>query len=233
MSRLGRLLVAAALVALAAWAVVSYARDRRHEQTARARRFEESRQYGPDAVRGYWVWTREVEDGRTLREITADDMVPKVGTYGWPGCPRGIICTAMGVRMLAFGQNRTAHFITNVTTSSDYQHHATWDWIEPGLLRFTSRRHYSCAHPDVRELRDDVRWMRFRRDGDFLHVSVEDFNLWGISFAPRRPAAHPSRWIVFRRIPRDVFYGRYLLRRCQPLPGVDCDADCDSMNLVE
>lgn len=198
------------------------------ETTARVRRLQRARddamRTGFDALWGYWVWAQVVERGVPVLTVSSDDMRLRPGPYGWPGCPRGIVCTASGIRTLAVDRRGTFHWVTNVRTSSDFEFHGRVRWERPGLARVILTHQYSCAHPHVNAPLAATHALRFRREGTRLHVAITDAETH-FPIPEADPGAAP-RWMVFHRVTREAYEQRFLVRMCQPEPDVDCDPAC-------
>lgn len=177
-------------------------------------------------VEGYWLWYQQVEDGAVVLQIEEEDLQ----IDDWPGCPSGIICTHYGIMKFAFGTTGQAHFIYNVTTSSDYQTPGEYS-VDGDLLHYLGSERFSCAHPDQDDQEERDRYARVQMSDGNLWVSVTGFQGFQLPLFTD-PPTDPTRWIVFRPISRDDFYGKYMIRVCQALPGYPCHPDCSSMSLV-
>lgn len=217
-----------ALVVLAACGaaalVAVYARrdaERARARVASLRAARETAMHtGPEALYGYWVWTRVEEAGRTVRTISADEMALHTRDDGWSECPRGIVCTAKGIRTLAVDRAGHLHWSVNVVTSSDFQYAGTLRWRSPGAADVRVRHEFSCAHPGVNRASDATFALRYRREGDELFLRIDDPDA-AIPFAERG-----ARTMVLRRIDADEYARRYLVRLCQPTRAAACDAAC-------
>src|SRR5262245_45144566 len=97
----------------------------------------------PTPLTGYWVWTKEIDNGQVVLEITDADMEPKVGPTGWRGCPDGILCTHYGIQKIAFGETGRLHHQLNVFTSSDFQTLGTWAEGTDGHGTFERQEQFS------------------------------------------------------------------------------------------
>lgn len=178
-------------------------------------------------VEGYWLWVQHIEDDEVVLQIDEEDL--QISSQ-WEGCPSGIICTHYGIMKLAFGPTGQAHYIYNVTTSSDYQTPGTYS-VDGDMLHYASSERFSCAHPNQDEQTESDR---------YAPVQLVDGNLWvGVTgfqgYQPPlfdEPTTEPTRWIVFRPISQAEFYGQYMIRVCQPLPDDPCHADCSSTSLI-
>ncbi len=221
--RFASVLTMSALGALLLVGVVSEA-DRR-ASVARIRRHAEAGRLGPDALHGQWVWTGIERDGHPELAVTDADMVRRVGSRGWPGCPDGVICTRHGIRVLSVGADGAARWITNVTTSSDFEAVGQVRWVFPGLAAFDVGHRFSCAHPDINQRVTERRWLRFWREGDRLYVGIDDPSAQ-LPLPALASTTEPSRWMVFRRVSAAVLTARYLLRLCQPTADSACDPAC-------
>ncbi len=195
------------------------------ERVARLRAArEEAQRTGFEALWGYWVWAQVIDRGVPVLTVDPSDMALRPGPYGWANCPRGILCTAHGIRTLAVDRRGGFHWVTNVRTSSDFEFHGRVRWRRAGLATVSLQHHYSCAHPDVNHLLAETRTLRVRRDGARLHVAVDDTT----DLLPL-PAGDPQgapRWMVLQRIPREAYERRFLVRMCQPAAGFECDPGC-------
>lgn len=221
--RFASVLTVSALTALTSVGVVT--RADRGAAAARARRRAASGRLGADALRGHWVWTGVERDGRAELTVTDADMVRRIGPAGWSGCPERVVCTRHGIRVLSVGADGSAWWITNVTTSSDFEAVGRVRWVSPGLAAFDVEHRFSCAHPDENHRVIERRALRFWREGDELRVGVDDpqAHLPLPSFAG---ASQPERWMVFRRVGAEALRRRHVLRLCQPTPTAGCDSRC-------
>jgi len=222
-TRFASVLTMSALGALLLVGVVSEA-DRR-ASAARVQRRAESARRGPDALHGHWVWTGVERNGSTELTVTDADMVRRIGPSGWPGCPERIICTHHGIRVLSVSADGAARWITNVTTSSDFEAIARVRWVSPGLAAFDVGHRFSCAHPDLNQRVTEHRRLRFWREGDRLYVGIDDPQAQ-LPLPAFTATAEPTRWMVFRRVSASTLTGRYLLRLCQPTADASCDPGC-------
>jgi len=187
----------------------------------------------PGQLQGYWVWKQEVDNGSVVLTITDADMVGKVGPTGWPGCPTGILCTHYGIRKLAFGPTGKGHYIYNVMTSSDYQFPGTYS-VAGDVVTYVRLGKYSCAHPNDLDSNQSTRYFRYKMVGaDELWVGVTTLGTGDVPWATTAPPASPTRWVVYKRITKTEFYGKYMIRICQPVSGYSCNAGCSSMTLVD
>jgi len=180
-------------------------------------------------LEGYWVWTKQIDNGQVVLEITDADMEPKVGSAGWRGCPDGIICTRYGIQKIAFGETGRLHFQHNVFTSSDFQTLGTWADGTDGHGSFERQEQFSCAHPE--QVNADVVPGGFRYemvDGE-LRLGVGDFG----SFSLYDDGAEPMRWVAYKAVTRDDYYGKYMIRVCQPHDGFECHMACFDESLVD
>jgi len=181
------------------------------------------------SLEGYWVWTKQIENGQVTLEVTDADMEPKVGPSGWPGCPDGILCTRYGIHKVAFGEAGRLHQQHNVTTSSDFQTLGTWADGGAGVATFERQEQFSCAHPD--QVNADVAPGGFRHemvDGE-LRISVSGFG--GFPFVD--PGAAPTTWLSYKPVTREDYYGKYMIRFCQPFAEFMCHAACFDDSLVD
>jgi hypothetical protein len=175
------------------------------------------------AIAGYWLWAQEVENDAVVRTITDADMVPQIGSTGWPGCPDGIICTRWGIQKFELGGDGLAQFIHNVHTSSDFHKKGTYA-VAGDLVTFTFTENFSCAHPDQRDTNRRVGYARWKMVGDALWLGVTGFDS-SYPFFDAPPAA-PTRWVVFRRIDFEDYDNRYMIRLCQAPTDDQCHPDC-------
>jgi len=174
-------------------------------------------------VAGTWLWAQEVENGSVVRTITDADMVPEVGSSGWPGCPDGIICTHYGIQKLDFGADGAVHFINNVTTSSDFHKKGSYA-VSGDLITFTFTENFSCAHPDQRDTERRLGAMRWKIQDGNLWLSVTGFGSSYPFFDA--PPENPTRWVVFRPISFEDWDNRYMIRLCQAATPDGCHPDC-------
>lgn len=183
----------------------------------------------PDAVvTGYWVWTKHIENDAVILEVTDADMEPKVGPTGWPGCPEGILCTRYGIQKVAFGETGALHYQINVTTSSDFQTLGTWGNAADGHGELERTGQFSCAHPE--QVNADVVPGGFRYefvDGE-LRLGAADFG----GFPLYDDGTEPTRWIAYKAVTREEYYGKYMIRVCQPHDGIECHEGCFDESLV-
>lgn len=180
-------------------------------------------------LEGYWVWTKQVENGAVTLEITDADMEPKVGPGGWPGCPEGILCTRYGIHKVAFGDGGRLHQQHNVTTSSDFQTLGTWADASGGAATFQREEQFSCAHPDAVNADVVPGGFRYRHEAGELWISVSGFG--GFPFVD--PGAEPTTWLVYKPVTRDDYYGKYMIRVCQPFDDHTCHEGCFDTSLVD
>jgi hypothetical protein len=183
----------------------------------------------PAEVTGYWVWTKQIENDQVTLEITDADMEGKVGPSGWPGCPEGIICTRYGIQKVAFGETGALHYQHNVTTSSDFQTLGTWADASAGHGTLERTAQFSCAHPE--QVNADVVPGGFRYqfvDGE-LRLGVTDFG----SFPLYDDGTEPTRWMAYKAVTRADYYGKYMIRICQPHDGFECHPGCFDDSLVD
>jgi hypothetical protein len=180
-------------------------------------------------IDGYWVWTRQIEDGAVTLEVTDADMEPRVGSSGWPGCPDGILCTRYGIHKVAFGENGRLHQQHNVMTSSDFQTLGTWADQGAGLGGFERQEQYSCAHPDSVNADVVPGAFRYRVEAGELWVSVNGF--FGFAFSD--PGVEPTTWLVYKPVSREDYYDRYMIRVCQPFDEFTCHEACFDDSLVD
>lgn len=178
---------------------------------------------------GYWVWTKQIEDDQVTLEITDADMEGKVGPSGWTGCPDGIICTRYGIHKVAFGETGALHYQLNVTTSSDFQTLGTWADTSAGHGTLERTAQFSCAHPE--QVNADVVPGGFRYqfvDGE-LRLGVTDFG----AFPLYDDGTEPTRWLAYKAVTRADYYGKYMIRICQPHDGFECHPGCFDDSLVD
>jgi hypothetical protein len=175
---------------------------------------------GGGSLSGYWVWARRVQG-------SAVQMGP----------------IDMGQMKLAFGDgNARCHYVWNEITRSDFHTECTFR-VEGDMVTFTARADpdgtaagWSCAHPDWTSWNDRpaVQYGRYRIVGDELWIGVNTY--WGFgggvigvpqnTSAKRFPfweslgqARTSESWIVFRRVSRADWYGRYAIStNCQGTP---------------
>lgn len=180
---------------------------------ARARRTRPSAldaRVAPTGVVGHWVWRGWAEDDRVVQEVTDDDLTPLVGPAFRADCPFDVECTRFGVHLLALGADGELWLVVDAKTSSDYQHVGRFR-REAEVLHVDRERYFSCAHPDVVDARPTRFDLRYRLVGDDLWIASEQPG-WLEPGADARASHH---WIVFRRVEREAFLRRYLIRRCQ------------------
>jgi hypothetical protein len=184
----------------------------------------------PSEITGYWVWSKQIENGQVLLEITDADMEGKVGSSGWSGCPDGILCTHYGIHKVAFGATGKLHYQQNVFTSSDFQTLGTWAAGDAGHGTFERQQQFSCAHPE--SVNADVVPGGFRHQmvGGELQIGVADF---GSSFPLYDDGTEPTRFIAYKPVSRDDYYGKYMIRVCQPHDGFMCHEGCVDNSLVD
>ena len=185
---------------------------------------------GPTEVTGYWVWVRTVDNGNTVLEITDADMEPKVGPTGWPDCPSGILCTRYGIHKVAFGDSGRIHYGYNVHTSSDYQTLGTYTAAD-GVGRVVKETRFSCAHPDDTNSNAATTDFVYHFDGDELWVGVGSFSGFELPLAGT-PETEPTRWIVYKPVTREEYYGKYMIRICQASGDSECHEGCFDDTLV-
>jgi hypothetical protein len=175
---------------------------------------------GGGSLSGYWVWARRVQG-------SAVQMGP----------------IDMGQMKLAFGDgNARCHYVWNEITRSDFHTECTFR-VAGDMVTFTARADpdgtaagWSCAHPDWTSWNDRpaVQYGRYRIVGDELWIGVNTY--WGFgggvigvpqnTSAKRFPfwesleqARTSESWIVFRRVSRADWYGRYAIStNCQGTP---------------
>ena len=184
---------------------------------------------GPTEITGYWLWSRQVEDGQVVLEITDDDMEILVGPSGWPDCPSGIICTRYGIQKVAFGDTGRIHFVHNVHTSSDFQTIGTYT-ASGGVGQVSKEARFSCAHPDQDNTNTDTVDFVYRLQDGELWIGVSRFGGSTLPFTGT-PDSQPTRWMVYRPISREDYYGRYMIRVCQPTGGHECHEGCTDDDL--
>lgn len=173
---------------------------------------------------GYWVWTA-VEGPAGRRAITPEDLVPRVGPAGYEGCPEDYLCTRHGIRSLAIGPRGGFHYVANVFTSSDFQHHGSISSVE---VRIDER--WSCAHPGWRSRPREARQVHYERRAGTVRFAIDpSIRGGGWPFASQPTGT----WWVFREISRSAYYANVLLRLCQPTPGHACAPGCFSEHLVD
>ncbi len=172
---------------------------------------------------GYWVWSA-IESPAGGLTIAPGDLVPRVGPDGYEGCPESYVCTRHGIRSLAIGPRGGFHYVANVFTSSDFQHHGS---ISVDQVRIDER--WSCAHPDWRSQPREARQVHYElRDGALRFAIDPSVRGGGWPFAP----VPTGTWWIFRQVPRSAYYANVLLRLCQPSPGHACAPGCFSERLV-
>ncbi len=177
-------------------------------------------------VEGYWLWYQQIEDDQMVLQIEEEDLQ----IDDWPGCPNGIICTHYGIMKLAFGATGRGHFIYNVMTSSDYQTPGQYT-VDGDLINYVGSERFSCAHPDQDDQTERDRYTRVQLVDGNLWVAVTGFQGFQLPFSDE-PPTDPNRWIVFRPISQQDFYGKYMIRVCQGSPNNPCHPDCSSVSLV-
>jgi hypothetical protein len=165
----------------------------------------------PAELVGFWVWRSVREHGHAVRIVTDQDMEPRVGPSGWPGCPEWYICTHFGIHALALGPEGEFWLVNNVLTSSDFQQIGTYVAAD-GVLTVARQRFYSCAHPDRNYTTPATLRLRYRMENDELWVSTDAEGDVDLASSPQ---GEPDSWMVFRRVTEQDFLDRYLLRRCQ------------------
>ncbi|MFH2007773.1 MAG: hypothetical protein ABI333_14420 [bacterium] len=185
---------------------------------------------GPTEVTGYWVWVRTVEDGATVQTITDADMEPKVGPSGWPDCPSGILCTRYGIHKVAFGDSGRIHYGFNVNTSSDYQTLGTFSAAD-GVGQVIKEVRFSCAHPGDTNSDAATTDFVYHFDGDELWLGVRSFSGFELPLTGT-PETAPTRYIVFKQVTREDYYGKYMIRICQASGGDTCHDGCFDDTLV-
>ena len=47
------------------------------------------------------------------------------------------------------------------------------------------------------------------------------------------PGAEPTTWLVYKPVSRDDYYGKYMIRYCQPFDEFVCQEACFDMSLVD
>lgn len=221
--RFASVLTVSALSALLSVGVVTKAD--RGAAAARTRRRAAAGRLGPDALHGHWVWAGVERDGRAELTVTDADMARHIGPGGWPGCPERVVCTRHGIRVLSVGAGGSAWWITNVTTSSDFEAVGRVRWISPGLAVFEVEHRFSCAHPDENVRVAERRAFRFWREGDRLRVGIDDPQST-LPLPSVAVARQPERWMVFRRVSAEALRRRHVLRLCQPTRTAGCDSRC-------
>jgi hypothetical protein len=179
---------------------------------------------------GYWVWVREVEDGQTVLEVTDADMEPKVGSAGWPNCPDGILCTRYGIHKVAFGTDGAFHYGYNVHTSSDYQTLGSVSAAD-GVASFSKAVRFSCAHPNQTNTDPRDGTFLYKFEDDELWISVSGFSGFEVPFAGEA-GSEPNRWLVFKSVTRQQYYGQYMIRICQASGDDTCHDGCFSDSLI-
>jgi len=185
---------------------------------------------GSSELTGYWVWVRQVDDGETVLTVTDEDMQPKVGSSGWPDCPDGILCTRYGIHKVAFSKDGHFHYGYNVHTSSDYQTLGTLSTSE-GVADYSKSVRFSCAHPE--QTNEDPRdgTFRYKFQGNELWIGVSGFSAFEVPFHGSEEQ-EPTKWIVFKRVSQEDYYGKYMIRICQASGGTSCHSGCDSDSLI-
>jgi len=177
---------------------------------------------GSDLV-GYWLWIQQVDSNSVVQEITEDDLVVKVGSSGWTGCPDGIICTHYGIMKLRFDSDGTMWYIYNVNTSSDYQHPGSCS-VTGSLVSYTFNEMFSCAHPGDSTQEDSSGYFPYKIVDGNLWVGVNSFNGWSPFYLT--PPADSQKWIVFRRITEEEYNTKYMIRVCMASDPSQCNAGC-------
>lgn len=183
----------------------------------------------PSSIEGYWVWTRQVENGAVTLEITDEDMEGRVGPSGWEGCPQGILCTHHGIHKVAFGSNGRLHQQHNVFTSSDYQTLGTWSDGGDGVGSFERQEQFSCAHPEQVNADVVAGTFDYQLENGELWIAVSGF--FGFAFADAE--GEPTSWIVYKPVSHDDYYGKYMIRVCQAHDGFECHEGCFDTSLVD
>lgn len=185
---------------------------------------------GKSELSGYWVWVREVEDGETVLEVTDEDMEPKVGSSGWPDCPDGILCTRYGIHKVAFSKDGKFHYGYNVHTSSDYQTLGSLS-TSGGVATYSKSVRFSCAHPEQTNEEAREGTFRYKFKGDELWIGVSGFSAFEVPFFGSNDE-EPTKWLVFKSVTREDYYGKYMIRICQASGGSSCHPGCDSDSLI-
>ncbi len=183
----------------------------------------------PTALTGYWVWSKQIENGAVKLTVTEDDLQPKVGSMGWPGCPDGIVCTHYGIYKVAFGANGRFHHQENYTTSSDVQTFGTYQTPTSSTATFEREQYFSCAHPEVVNMEKASGTFRYKFVDNELWLSVSGFG----GFALADDGNEPTRWLVYRSVSRQDYYGKYMIRICQPHDGIMCQPGCTDDSLID
>ena len=184
----------------------------------------------PGPLAGYWVWTKQIDNDQVTLEITDADMEPKVGSSGWSGCPEGILCTHYGIHKVAFGETGALHYQHNVFTSSDFQTLGTWADSGGGVGSFERQVQFSCAHPEQVSMEVASGGFRHQMMNGELWIGASDF---GSSFPFYDDGNPPTRWIAYKPVTREDYYGKYMIRVCQPHDGFECYEACFDESLVD
>jgi hypothetical protein len=179
----------------------------------------------PSSPAGYWLLWKRMDGGKVTFTVTDADMVKKVGSTGWPGCPNGIICTRYGIWKLALGAaSKKLHYMRNVKTSSDYQQVGTYTFKNK-LVTYQRKETFSCAHPSPTSAAPKTLYFRYKFAGKNV--------LWTTSFSTNVPLAAPTKWAIYRRISKQSYYSKYMIRICQAKLGMTCNPGCFSNSLVD
>ena len=98
-----------------------------------------------------------------------------------------------------------------------------------GTATFERQDFYSCAHPENVNSDDAGGDFRYQFVDDELWVSVSGFG--GFAFDDNQE--EPTRWLGYRRISRDEYYGKYTIRFCQPHDGYECQPGSSDSSLID
>ena len=177
---------------------------------------------GADALAGYWVWSRTVENGETVMEIELADMLYGAAEDGW---------ALVGTNKVAFSTSGAAHWTYHVRTLSDYHFPGTFE-VDGDQLVYHQTEFYSCRHSneDNPGLTGD-RYATWRIEGEQLWLSASGFgdNFRNPPLLGEPPAAEPSRWIVFDRLEQLPWHQHPLLPSCYAEP---CSDLCGSTDVL-
>jgi hypothetical protein len=166
---------------------------------------------GAQGLIGYWLAEQQIENGEVKTSWDDSTLCTK---STWPGCPTGILCTAAGIKKIAFFSDSFLETRYNYPTSSDFNDRGGFA-ISGDLVNFTKSESWSCAHP--KQVTDydsyvinppQMNYFRFSLTNGKLSIS----NIAG-SVPP--PAGEITAWTVYRQVSQHEYYTKYFIALCQ------------------
>lgn len=170
-----------------------------------------------------YVWARVERRGRVVTRIERDDLVRKLGSRGWPGCPADGICTRFGQLSLEILANGRFELTWNAPTSSDFVRSGRVAERD-GTLQLEFDEVHSCAHPGTRLPTNRVVIVDAERGDDTWTIAIAPprWSPWPLDDRPRDDTR-----VVFRRVSSERERRALRFRACQPEPGASCHPACD------